>query len=42
MTRFATQSFAAIAALFIVTVSMQAIVTVPPAQASVAVLPVLA
>lgn len=33
MTRFANQTFAAVLAVFISAVSLQAVVTVPPAQA---------
>ena len=42
MTRFYERTLAAVAALFIVTVSLQTVVTVPPAQAAPASLPTLA
>lgn len=42
MTRFLSQSAAAMAAILIVMVSMNAIVTIPPAQANDVSLPVLA
>lgn len=42
MTRFLSQSAAAMAAILIVMVSMNSIVTIPPAQANDVSLPVLA
>lgn len=42
MTRFATQTFAAIAAVLIVAASMIQLVTVPPAETVTLVAPILA